>query len=35
MLQLLSKRLTYGVRYSRLYLEDLAKDKAVESRMIA
>ena len=35
MLQFLSKRLTCGVRYSRFYLEDLARDKAAENRVIA
>jgi len=35
MLQLLSKRLNYGVRYSRFYLEDLARDRVAESQALA
>ena len=36
MLRLLSKgsRLAYGVKYSRFYLEDLARDRVAEQKAI-
>jgi|JI6StandDraft_1071083.scaffolds.fasta_scaffold728982_2 hypothetical protein len=36
MLRLLSKgaRLAYGVKYSRFYLEDLARDREAEQRAL-